>query len=68
MLSFHDFSLEKIIAPSDLLILGGPAGGPGTWKSAWASQTILHDSESLSALKSNMGAGQHRKIDETDYV
>ena len=26
------------------------------------------DSESLSALKSNMGAGQTRKISETDYV
>ena len=26
------------------------------------------DSESLSALKSNMGAGENRKINETDYV
>ena len=48
----------KVISPSDLLILGGPAGGSAPGKVLRPLKGIPHDSWSLSSSKSNTAAGE----------
>ena len=48
----------KSTSPRDFVVLGGPAGGSALERASPPTGPIIHDSESLSALKSNMGAGE----------
>ena len=43
MSKFHEH-FGKTLAVKLYLNFGGPAGGPGTWKGAWAPRTLPHDS------------------------
>ena len=54
-LDFHQ-KLEKVNAPAIFLKIFGPAGGSAPEKVLRPRN--VYDSESLSALKSNMGAGE----------
>ena len=45
----------KVVSASVSLILGGPAGVEALERASPQELIILYDSESLSALKSNMG-------------
>ena len=41
--TFHEI-FGKTLAVKLYFNFGGPAGGPGTWKGAWAPRTLPHDS------------------------
>ena len=58
--------MEKANAPAIFLKIFGPAGGSAPGKVLRLRNE--HDSESLSALKSNMGAREIAKMSEADYL
>ena len=57
MTSTKSIFFGKVLSPSDLLNLGGPAGGSAPGKVLRPQGRIPHDSQSLSSSKSNTGAG-----------
>ena len=58
--------MEKVNAPAIFLKIFGPAGSSAPGKVLRLSYE--YDSESLSALKSSMGAGTISFLSETDYL